>query len=136
MPGNLPADSPRFRYRNRNLLAGELVEDGEKFVRLWAVNYLSDRQQLLEYKVQFNSKRSGSFQIKNGPTQKIYLKEEALELRNFVTDEDTREANSKLFIRSKRELNLYDTRSSKQVSFSICLFIYFLISGECVSISY
>uniref|UniRef100_A0A914GZV9 Uncharacterized protein n=1 Tax=Globodera rostochiensis TaxID=31243 RepID=A0A914GZV9_GLORO len=55
-PGNIRADCALIRYRQRNLLAGELVQD-DGLIQIWTVNDSSDHKQLLHYKLRFAENR-------------------------------------------------------------------------------
>ncbi|KAI1728505.1 prenyltransferase and squalene oxidase repeat family protein [Ditylenchus destructor] len=104
-PGCLRPDSAIIRYRQRNLLTGEIPSTSDEHLTLWAINDLSDHKTLLQYNIEFDMKYRGDkddqllrFVTPGFPSEELKLSSEAMELRAMVYPNVT----GKLFVRTKR----------------------------------
>uniref|UniRef100_A0A183BKP7 Anaphase-promoting complex subunit 1 n=1 Tax=Globodera pallida TaxID=36090 RepID=A0A183BKP7_GLOPA len=113
-PGNIRADCALIRYRQRNLLAGELVQD-DGLIQIWTVNDSSDHKQLLHYKLRFADNRRSCGRkhllcLERAHTEDSFgrmdLDSEVLQLKAFNSPA---EVGGKVFMRTKNSLDLANT---------------------------
>ncbi|KAL3108931.1 hypothetical protein niasHT_011481 [Heterodera trifolii] len=127
-PGMMRVDCAPIRYRQRNLLAGELVQsDGP--IRIWTVNDSSDHKQLLHYNVRISKPGAADDESANdflwlapgrGPVGRVGLAGEVLQLKAFVEQNQAVDGVGvgKVFLRSKNALQLADTAVAEEATVS------------------
>ncbi|KAL3094393.1 hypothetical protein niasHS_004339 [Heterodera schachtii] len=125
-PGMMRVDCAPIRYRQRNLLAGELVQsDGP--IRIWTVNDSSDHKQLLHYNVRVSNSVADEsandllwLAPGRGPVGRVGLDGEVLQLKAFVEQNQAVHdvGVGKVFLRSKNALQLADTAVAEEATVS------------------